>query len=440
MKHKLILLALLLALLLAGCYSFNSDSLYALPLRSQEYRELQKAVEAALGGGSYSAPVSGNNLQPIQQVDLDGDLVDEVLVFCKMEGERPLRVLILRREEGRFTLACTLDGDGTAFDSVQYAQIDGLPGMELLLSRRIGEQVQQFLSVYTFRDGKAQELMSSGYAAYTVLDLDGDQRSDIFVLRANADGPRAYAELYRFGGGELQKDAEASLSTGADSVKRVLTGEVAQGVPAVFVASAYDENNLITDVFALDQNVFTNITQNDESGQSAQTVRNYYVYSTDIDGDGVIELPNTLALPALEGDSGSEGQYRIEWYSLSTDGTRTEKKCTYHNFAEGWFLFLPENWRQNLCVTKHRDEAGISGTELGLLGEDGSVSALVTIYAFTGEQAPELSQAEGRFLLAQRGEVCFSALLGEAAGLDREEFRLWFQFISPDLLPNVEAP
>ena len=437
MKAKLIVPLVLLVLLLTGCYSFDSDSLYALPLRSEEYRALQSAVESALGSGSYSAPVSGDNPQPVQQMDLDGDGQEEVLVFCKMDGERPLRVLIFRREEERFTLACTLDGDGTAFDSVQYAQVDGQPGMEILVSRRIGEQVQQYVSVYTLTDGKAQELMSSGYAAYTVLDLDGDQRSDIFVLRANAEGPRAYAELYRFRDGELQKDAEASLSTGADSVKRILTGQIAPGVPAVFVASAYDESNLITDVFSLNENVFTNITQNAESGQSAQTVRNYYVYSTDIDGDGVIELPNTLALPALKGDSGSEGQYRIIWYSLAPDGTRTDKMTTYHNFAEGWFLFLPESWCQGLCVTKCRTEDGCVGTELVRLEEDQSLTPLVTVYAITGENARELSEAEGRFLLDQRGDVFFSALLGEAADLDQEELRNWFRkSISPDLLPN----
>ena len=438
MKLKLIAIFLLLALLLTGCYAFGADDLYALPQRSKVYRELQTAVETALGNGSYSAPLSGANRQAIQQVDLDGDGVEETLVFCKMEGERPLKVLILRRVEESYELACTLEGDGTAFDSVQYSQIDGEPGLEILLSRRIGEQVQEFLSVYTLTDGSAVELMSSGYTAYTVLDLDGDQLSDIFVLRANADGLRANAELYRFRDGELRKDAETNLSTGADSVKRILTGQIAEGVPAVFVASAYDENKLITDVFSLVNDSFENITQNDESGQSSETVRNYYVYSTDIDNDGVIELPNTLPLPALEGDGGSENQYRIVWYNLSPDGTRTDKMSTYHSFAEGWFLYLPEAWCQNLFVTKSRTETGLTGTELSLLDEEGNAAPLVTVFAFTGDLARRRSEEDGRFLLAQRGDVCFSALLAPESGLDPEQLTARFSFISIDLLPSGE--
>jgi len=436
MKHKRILLSLLLALLLTGCYSFDSDALYALPQRSQEYRELQNAVESALGNGSYSAPVSPPNRQIIQQVDLDGNGQEEILVFCKKDGERPLKVLILRKEEEHYALACTLEGDGTAFDSVRYAQIDGAPGMELLISRRIGEQVQQFLSVYSVTATSARELMSSAYSAYTVLDLDGDQRDDIFVLRANADGPRAYAEFYRFGDGDLQKDAEASLSVGAESVKRIVTGQIAPGVPAVFVVSAYDESNLITDVFTLNQNVFTNITQNSESGQSVQTVRNYFVYSTDIDNDGVIELPQTVALPAVEGDSGSEHQYRIVWYNIAADGSRTDKMSTYHNFAEGWFLYLPEAWCQNLVVSKLPSDDDLSGTAISAQSEDGSQAELVTIYSLTGEQAKSRSEEEGRILLGQRGELYYAARLGAAAELDEEELRARFSFISVDLLPN----
>ena len=432
-----LLICLCALLLLTGCYSFDSDDFYALPKRSEKYRALQAAVEAAMGSGSYSAPVSGSNRQTIQQVDLDGDGVEEALVFCKMEAERPLKVLILKRLEDSYRVICTLEGDGSAFDSVQYAQIDGAPGMEILLSRRIGEQVQQFLSVYCLKNGTAMEMMSSPYAAFTTTDVDGDGLTDVFLLLANSEGPRAFAELYRFRNGQLEKDAEASLSTSADSVKRILTGQVAQDVPAVFVASAYDESNLITDVFALEDNRFTNISQNDESGQSSQTVRNYYVYSTDIDNDGLIEMPNTIPLPTIEDDEGSEGQYRIVWYNLSLDGARTEKMNTYHNYADGWFLFLPEDWSDGLCVTREQyGEDGYPATRFTTLREDGSQALLLRVIAFSGENAAELSRSDGRFLLASRGDIFFACEPGEAAQRTEEEIQTRFSFISMDLLPG----
>ena len=284
---------------LTGCLSVGSENFYALPQRSEKYRDLQAAVERAMGSGVYAAPVSGSNRQAIQQADLDGDGREEALVFCRIGTEHPLKVLILKRTEEDYRLVCTIEGDGSAFDSVQYAQIDGAPGQELLLSRRISDQVQQSLTVYKLKDNAPVELMSSSYSAYTLVDMDSDNCTDVFLLGTNPEGPVGFADLYRCRDGVMQKDVEANLSTPAESVKRMITGCVSSGVPAVFVASAYDENSLITDVFTLRNNIFANISQNAESGQSSQTVRNYFVYSTDIDNDGVIEMPNTVPLTEL---------------------------------------------------------------------------------------------------------------------------------------------
>lgn len=436
MRRRVQIFALCLCiLLLTGCYAFDSDAFYSLPKRTEQYRALQTAVDTAMKGGSYSPPVAGPNRQAVQQVDLDGDGQEEVLAFCKQDGEHPLKVLILKRNGEEYQLIATLEGDGAAFDSVQYVQIDGRAGQEILLSRRIGEQVQQFLSVYTLKNGAVEELLSTGYFAYTTLDIDADQLTDIFVLRANSDGPRAFAELYYYKNDELRKDAEASLSTSADAVKRILTGNVAPEVPAIFVASAYDESNLITDVFALENSHFSNISQNDESGQSSQTVRNYYVYSTDIDNDGLIEMPNTIPLPSAEGVESSEGQYRIVWYNLSPDGTRTEKLSTYHNFAEGWFLFLPESWCPVLSVKKTVLDSGVSGTCFCAQQTDGSLEELLTVYVFPGETASRAEQ-DGWILLGQRGDISYAAAVGDQCDLSAEELTARFSFIAVDLLPG----
>lgn len=425
-------------MLLTGCFSLDSDDFYALPKRSEQYSDLQSAVERAMGSGEYSAPVSGSNRQAVQQADLDGDGKKEALVFCKQMGaEHPLKVLVLKQTSDSYRLISTIEGDGTAFDSVQYAQIDGLPGLEILLSRRIGEQVQQYLAVYQLTGGTVTELMSSRYSACAVTDLDADGLSDVFILLSNADGPTGYADLYRCRDGAMQKDAEASLSGSAESVKRILTGSVAEGVPAVYVASAFDENHLITDVFALRSGVFANISQNAESGQSSETVRNYYVYSSDIDNDGIIEIPGTVPLAELPADESSFGQYRIVWYNLNVDGVRSDKTSTYHNFAEGWFFYLPDAWCGSLAVSKVPMGERQSGTRFSAVSEDGSVKPLLTVAAFTGEDSAQRIRDAGFFLLANRGEVSYAALPGEGSELTEEDLKARFSFIAPDLLPET---
>ena len=76
----LLLLIVLASILLTGCALQTVDEMYALPKRSKEYDSLQSAIDSAMYGLSYSAPVSGENQQTVQMADLDGDGVEEYIV------------------------------------------------------------------------------------------------------------------------------------------------------------------------------------------------------------------------------------------------------------------------------------------------------------------------------------------------------------------------
>ena len=98
MKKKCLLLfaALLAALLLSGCAMRTIDELYAPPKRSEEYSRLQSAIDIAMAGLEYSAPLTGENQQAVQMADLNGDSVEEYLLFAKGDSEYPLRILVFK--------------------------------------------------------------------------------------------------------------------------------------------------------------------------------------------------------------------------------------------------------------------------------------------------------------------------------------------------------
>ena len=84
MSGKLkILSAVLAVLLLTGCSMRTLDELYRVPKRSEEYNDLQSAIDRHMGDREYCAPLSGENLQTVQMADLDGDGTQEYLLFAK---------------------------------------------------------------------------------------------------------------------------------------------------------------------------------------------------------------------------------------------------------------------------------------------------------------------------------------------------------------------
>jgi hypothetical protein len=164
------MLFLLTALLFSGCAMRTVEQMYALPKRSEEFNEMQSAIDTAMYGMTYASPQSGENQQTVQMADLNGDGTDEIIVFAKGATEKPLQVLIFTQdEEGKVRTMETIGSNGLAFEQVEYVDFDNKPGSELVVGIRVGDQVQRSVSVYTFRNGDA-ELLSEGYAVLEYRD------------------------------------------------------------------------------------------------------------------------------------------------------------------------------------------------------------------------------------------------------------------------------
>lgn len=428
--RKFLLTAAAAALLcvLAGCVSRNVEELYALPRHSDEYNELQKAIDGVMTEGvQYAAPVSGKNQQSVQLADLDADGEDEAIVFLRVPGDRPLRACVFDLVDGTYRSLGFVDGSGAAFDRAEYVQLDSEPGVEIILGRQVGNQVLRAMSVYTLRDGQLIELMSTNYSQYALTDLDSDGNKEIFLLRFDPEAKNGTAGLYRWSGGELRLENEAALSAGAQAVRRLVTGAIAYDVPAVVVVSDYNGGEgIVTDVFAFRGGALENIS-NGVAGLNVQAVQDGAIYPADLDGDGLLELPQVAWL-VTDDESTSSGAM-IFWYNLTPGGSLTIKMTTYHNFSEGWFLRLPDSWESTLNVSRSEEIAGTRGF---VFSED---EPIVTIYAFTGDERNQLAESDGRFIVAEKGGVTYAAQPGTdplAAEMTQEALKKMFNFIHID--------
>ena len=436
MKRTVKCICLLVGIcLLSGCFLEPAEGLYAVPKQSEDFYNLQSAIDAAMpAGATYSPPTAGENQQAVQLADLDGDGEDEAIVYLKTPADMPLAVYVFDKKDDSFSLVSKMEGSGSAFDHVLYVQFDDRPGYEIVLGRQISGQVMQLLNVYAMRSGSLTELMSANYSEFITTDLSGSGRQDIFVIRSDGDIQKEIIELYSWEDGQLFKEREVSSAANVTTVKRIITGNVFEGVPAVFVSSEYGEDNLITDIYGYRDGVFENLAKSEITNTSVQSLRNYNVYSCDIDGDGLIELPRLIGLRSLPEDENSKDQSLIEWYNLRRDGQEETKLLTYHNYSAGWYLEIPSSWREYLIVTRKPVLGGGTGyCFLQITGD--SVAELFSVTALSGEDAAA-TMREGNWLtLTQKGDVIYACQIGKA-GLARElsadSIREMFHFIHVD--------
>ena len=430
-KMKIWIVFVIAILLLAGCNMTTVDQMYCLPERSQAHDNLQKVMNSAVAGFEYSAPVSGENRQIVQMADLDGDGVEEYLLFAKGGTEKPLRIFIFAQDNGNYRLIDTIESSGSAFDKVEYVRMNNRAGFELVVGCQVSDQVMGSLSVYSMVEGQMELVMSSSYSEFRCTDLTRNGLNELFVLRPGETGSvNGLAELYRMDAGSVERSAQISMSRPADKIKRIMLGKLNDGVPAVYVASEVENTAIITDVFALVDGNFTNVSFSSESGTSVQTLRNYYVYADDIDSDGVLELPS-LVNAGISAESTSQDQYVIRWFALQSDGTEVNKMFTYHNFVGGWYQELDGSYASQVTVLQ------LGNTyQFSYWNEEFTRSEKIfSIHVLTGQKREEQAALDNRFVLHKSETTIYCARLEVAAdthGISRQALVEDFHLILKD--------
>lgn len=430
-KRICVLLILAAACLLCACQIRTVDQMYRVPKRPESYDDLQSVIDSAMEGMEYSAPRAGENQQTVQMADLDGDGVREYLLYAKNDGDKPLRILIFAQHSDGYVLLDTISCTGSAFDLVEYVQMDGTGGMEIVVGCQISQDVPRSVCVYTLEQGSIRQLFSTNYSKFLTCDLDDDEIMELFVLRPGVETEQGMAELYGVEDGVVERSKEIPMSGPTEKLKRVITGKLHGGRPAVFVATSIDENSIITDVYAMLDDVFTNISLSTDSGTSVQTLRNYYVYADDIDEDGEVELPALITMKPLQQENRADQQYLIRWYAISEDGSEADKMHTYHNYLDGWYLQLDPAWASRITVTQNGN-----AYEFYLWNEDyQSAQKIFSILVLTEQNREEQAVLDNRFVVQKNESVIYAARLEVASGalsLTQNELIESFRLIRQD--------
>ncbi|MBE6934665.1 MAG: hypothetical protein E7462_06440 [Ruminococcaceae bacterium] len=419
-----------LVLLLCGCNIRTINELYCPPNRSEDYMNLQTAMNAAMTGLEYHAPISEENQQNVQMSDLDGDGESEYLLFARGNGENPLKILIFTCVDDEFVLMDTIESPGTAFEQVQYVKMSDREGFDLVVGYQVSNQVVRTVSVYTFSGPHMEKVLTTSYSRFVCRDLDNNGSSELLVLRPAEDVTQAgIAELYSVRDGMIERSPEVSMSEPVDHIKRIMVSPLNDGLQAVYVASEVDGSAIITDIFAVPGGKFSNISFSNDAGTSVQTLRNYFVYADDIDNDGVLELPSLIPMEN-SGNSIQDIQYLIRWYAVSSDGSMTDKMFSYHNFVGGWYLELDGTLASKMFVTQLGNSY-----EFFVFPEEGEPVRLMTVYGFTGQQREEQAVSDNRFVLYRTDSTVYAAHLEVASasyGMSQESLKNSFHLIVQD--------
>ena len=412
--RKRLLLALLAALvpiLLSGCMLTSSvEELYALPQLPEEYQKLSAQIEEILASGAeYTAPTSGTNLQSVQLEDLDGDGDEEALAFFRTNSDgRPLRIYIFQAMGEGYQQAAVIEGSGTSIYSIHYEDMNGDGVKEILVSWQFSTGVQA-MEVYVLEDLEPVLSMSTPYARYEVMDLDSDDIRELVVLRGDeTESGGSLADYYDWDGSSLVLRSTEKLSMTIAELQWMEAGTLQNGETAVFVTGRVigveETSRAITDILVYRDPDLTNIVLDDMTGVSSQISRFLNLQPTDINGDGVTEVPMPAELPA----EGEDAYWKIYWYSYSPDGAPEQQTITYHNLTDSWYLLIPESWDNHFTVRQSSVGATERATTFYSVAGRQIGEELLTIYTITGNSQETQAALGERTILRRQANTVYA--------------------------------
>ena len=383
---------------LSGCFFASGEELYSLPQLPQEYVELQNIIDEALeSGAEYAAPMAGGNRQSVQLRDLDGSGKEEALVFFRSGEERPLKIYILRHDNENYSVAAIIEGDGANVDSIDYIDLNQDGWSEIVVGFRISDGITKGMSVYSIKDWELTQIVQSSYSEYTFCDFDEDDSAELLAIHYDEAALTGSVELFDFVGENITSTS-ANLSRDILSVSRLKTARLQDGKPAVFVSSMCGEDSMLTDIFIMQEGAVENITLDEWSGVSSDTMQNSIVYATDIDGDGVTELPQPEKFPNTSQDDNEH--WKVYWYGYYSDGSPLLKWVTYHNYTDGWYFDLPEGWEDVITVSRTENRSDERVVTFSIWrGEYLEPIPILRFYTLSGDNKEERAQLNGRQLL-----------------------------------------
>lgn len=428
-KNSLIMLISVgFCFVLTGCLGSSSDELYKLPKQTERYVQLQKKIDELQAAGTvFSAPVSGYNHQAIQMNDLDGDGTDEVVALLRTDDENPLNVQILKDDSGAFEVVSVIEGAGSDFDSIDYVDMDGDGILELIIGWKMSPSLK-LLNIYSIKNFQPVQLCSDSYSHYIAIDADSDNDKEILIFHPPGQDSPGEAVLYMLMHDGEMTNYSSKFSPLSETVTKIHTGLTADKNPAVYVDST-SQNGVITDVFAFSDNALLNIAYDPTS--EASPVRDYAVYCSDINGDGIVEIPNPVPLLAQS----DTVYYALEWYTYRINGKIAKQLTTYHNYSDGWYIILPDTISANFTIRREDSAAGERTVVLSTVSDGSTIHDFLKIYSLTGDSKEERAAQAERFVILEESETIYCAqLIGKNTLISQDELKESFKIIRSEWL------
>lgn len=345
-------------LLFSGCDVFTADTaeLFSPPSLSGELKAISDALKESAGGDyTLKYPLAGEYRSAVVQKDINGDKVEESFAFySKTEGDvTTMNINVVCKNGEKWVSAGSQSIVAGEVDRVDFCDLDLDGTLEILVGWQIYGNSEMQLAVYSFKDNVLTQRLMNRYTHFTVCNLNEDKKSELLIIEMNTAESVNKASLYVFSSEGVSQIGYCELDSKVQSIGTPIIAELSSGKSAVYLDSVKGLG-AITEVLFFEKGELVNPLFDEETKETSATLRSVDFSIRDINGDGILEIPVQLNVPAVAKREVTEKLYLTKWCSFNGEWL-TVKSTSMINIIDGFDYTIPQNLVGNISVLKDTD-------------------------------------------------------------------------------------
>ncbi len=345
---------------LCGCSIGQSgiDGLLSAPKLTEEQSEIHQALIQHVGNDiSLKYPKSGGNRSAFVVENIDSEPTEEAIVFFQYNDPEndtgTVMVEILdQNSNGDWKAVYEFPGAGPVVDQININNLghDDKPSIIIGYSTLNLEEKQ--FQIYSYNEGQMSSIYTDEYSIMHIIDLAGDGHNDIITVSTDAETGKSTASLLRSESGKIVSVDSIAMTSGTSAYVSSAIGKTADGSSALFVDATKSTGVIQTEVVSYSYKKLQNPMVTFSNKLMKQTSRPSQYLSSDIDGDSVVEIPETQAAPGYEeyNDSDSNKQYLTTWKVYKDSYSLRDKYTGYYKISDGYAFMFPKDWKNKVTV------------------------------------------------------------------------------------------
>lgn len=393
MKKRIIalMLTVLMTFSLSGCtgLTFNVSELMRPPKATGENAAIQELIDQHAGEGySLKYPQKGAHRSAITSIDFDKDGEEEAIAFYQPKGDvKSIHLLVMNPVKDGWEVIGDFTGKGTTVDRLIFTDMDSDGKDEIIVGWSTYNSLVNDLTVYIPDSKGNKELQSPNqYTEILVDDFTGNGKNDLLLLSLySADRP-SMASLVSLNDtkNNIYVVGETPMDDEVVSYNQLLTGKVSETRYGAVVDGVTKDGEYNTQIIYF-HDFFSSLecVRFTENLPTNQALRSYATKSQDIDGDGIIEIPNTFRMPLDTSELDAVPSAQVYWCEFTDLGTLKVDETCIASIIYSFYFFTPDSWQDKVTAYVNYSTSEVTFCKWDEKNGNGDVLLVIKIFDLT---------------------------------------------------------